>query len=260
MKINKVTAVYFSATGGTKDYAKHLAQMFHKKYREINLADYNTRTRHFTFDADELVVIAAPVYAGRLPAVDGGLFKNLDAHNSPAVFMVTYGNREYEDALLELKNECEKRGFHAVGAAAVVAPHSFSVKIAAGRPDEADITALSDFADKVKETLEADDFLTKFIKVNGTLPYREHSKIPFAPKGGGKCDSCGTCVKICPVQAIEKETPRVTDAAKCIACYACVKACPRHTRGMKSLAFWLAIKKMESKLTKIRKEPEFFYI
>lgn len=41
-----------------------------------------------------------------------------------------------------------------------------------------------------------------------------------------KCDACGSCVEICPVEAIKVEDKAVVDEDECIDCGACVDECP----------------------------------
>jgi len=42
-----------------------------------------------------------------------------------------------------------------------------------------------------------------------------------------KCTSCGSCEKVCPVEAIAKGKDRyVIDADKCVSCGACTSECP----------------------------------
>ncbi len=58
-----------------------------------------------------LTIIGVPVYTGRvaLEAVRG--IQRFKAKNAPAVLVVVYGNREYEDALLELQDIVVEAGF-----------------------------------------------------------------------------------------------------------------------------------------------------
>jgi hypothetical protein len=53
---------------------------------------------------DELVLIGVPVYAGRVPLEAVAKLRRLRVDRVPAVIIVVYGNREIEDALLELKD------------------------------------------------------------------------------------------------------------------------------------------------------------
>ena len=50
----------------------------------------------------------------------------LQAHNTPAVCVVVYGNRAYDDALLELKDILTERGCRPIAGAAFIGEHSFS--------------------------------------------------------------------------------------------------------------------------------------
>ncbi len=40
------------------------------------------------------------------------------------------------------------------------------------------------------------------------------------------CDQCGTCISVCPLDALELTTELRVDVAKCIVCRNCKKVCP----------------------------------
>ncbi|MEN6475284.1 MAG: 4Fe-4S binding protein [Syntrophaceae bacterium] len=46
-----------------------------------------------------------------------------------------------------------------------------------------------------------------------------------------RCIRCGTCVKTCPVGAINLDIPRI-DTARCILCFGCVNNCPTGAHAM----------------------------
>ena len=52
--------------------------------------------------ASDLLLIGVPVYMGRVPALIHEWLVSLRLHQTPTVCVVVYGNRVYEDALLEL--------------------------------------------------------------------------------------------------------------------------------------------------------------
>lgn len=56
-------------------------------------------------------MVAAPVFGGRIPSIVAEKLNELEGHGKKAVTLVVYGNRAYEDALLELNNVVEDRGF-----------------------------------------------------------------------------------------------------------------------------------------------------
>ena len=47
------------------------------------------------------------------------------------------------------------------------------------------------------------------------------------PKSDKKCESCGICAKLCPVNAIPLDDPKETNSEKCISCMRCISICPK---------------------------------
>ena len=135
----KVYGVYFSPTGGTRAYVTALAGLLSCEAEEIDLTAREERARDHVFGPEDLVILGAPVYAGRLPQLEGGIFERLRGGGTPAVFNVSYGNRAFEDALLEEQDICQAHGFHGIAAGAWIAPHTFSGRIGSGRPDGTDL-------------------------------------------------------------------------------------------------------------------------
>jgi len=43
---------------------------------------------------------------------------------------------------------------------------------------------------------------------------------------GDKCDACGSCAEVCPVDAIKIESKAVINEGECIECGTCVDECP----------------------------------
>ena len=143
MKITTAKLVYFSPTGTTKKVLEGIADAIQVDLVEqIDLTPPEAVTREFEELQDELAIIGAPVYGGRIPLDAVHRFRRLKANNTLVVVVVLYGNREYEDALLELKNLTEELGFTAVAGGAFVGEHSYAnetVPIANGRPDAEDL-------------------------------------------------------------------------------------------------------------------------
>lgn len=260
MLINKVTAVVFSPTGSTKRYVSAIAAKLSSSYRVIDLTLTENREKQYTFGSDELVLFGAPVYYGRLPLLSHGLFSSLRGNNTPAVFNVVYGNREYEDALLEEQDILESQGFVGIAAGAWIGPHSFSDKIAADRPDQSDESVIEVFAANISSLLAGDSLRSGSLKVPGNRPYRDITPLPLYPTGNDSCVDCRTCVGICPTGAIDDVDPTKTDSGKCLVCMACVKECPWEARDIWEPAFKDIKAQLESKLLVVRKEPEVFFI
>ncbi|ACC97870.1 4Fe-4S ferredoxin iron-sulfur binding domain protein [Elusimicrobium minutum Pei191] len=206
----------------------------------------------------DFAVFASPVFAGRIPAMAADIFKTIKGKNTPAVIMVVYGNRDYDDALLELKDISSKNGFLPVSAGAFIARHSIFTKVAEQRPDNSDINKITEFIKK-SFTLAQNGNITKELKVKGNTPYKTPGKIPLKPSGTYKCNKCGVCVAACPVKAIPADNPKKTDKEKCFSCARCIALCPQHARKFKGILFKIAAIGFAKKV-KLRKEPETFFI
>lgn len=259
MNISKVTCIYFSATGLTQKVLDLFLAGLPVPAQKINITPHVTAVS-YTFAPDELAVFAAPVYGGVLPKPAAERFSLIKGNHTPAVCLAVYGNRDYDDALLEMKNLTEAAGFIPVAFGAASAQHSLMSRVAAGRPDEKDAKDLASFARRAWEKLGDLKELSAQAtpQVPGRLPYKEFKGVPFKPAVNSACVHCGACAAHCPTGAISKDKPDTTDHALCISCMSCVHICPSHARSMQpKTALWLAEKAFLLKYGK-RRELEVF--
>lgn len=190
-----------------------------------------------TFSVEDVVIVAMPVYSGRLPPVAAERFKAVRGNGAKAVAIAMYGNAKVGDALLELTDLCTEQGFKVIAAATFIGEHSFTMKefpLAVGRPDAADLQKAETFAQLIQEQLNIEGSLTP-PTVPGNRPYKDAMNPPGTAATGTNlenCTRCGLCETFCPTGAITmtKDGPQ-TDDAKCIWCAACVKACTSHARN-----------------------------
>ncbi len=49
-----------------------------------------------------------------------------------------------------------------------------------------------------------------------------------------KCDGCGSCIEICPENAISIHDPSFVDQEKCSCCGKCVEVCDARALAMKN--------------------------
>ena len=105
MKVKRVKLIYFSTTGTTQRVLEGIAKGIDvEDVERLNLTLPDGAQQSIPPFSDELVIIGAPVYGGRLPVDAIERLKQLEASNTLAVLIVVYGNREFDDALLEFKN------------------------------------------------------------------------------------------------------------------------------------------------------------
>ena len=105
------------------------------------------------FGVDDVVFFGVPTYIGRVPNLIRPFFVSIKGGGALGIPVVTYGNRAYDDALVELRDIMEENGFKTVAAAAFPAEHSFSTTLAGGRPNEKDLQLAKDFARKIAEII-----------------------------------------------------------------------------------------------------------
>lgn len=151
-----VWAVYFSGTGTTERTVTHiageLARLLAAPCRSLDFTRPQVRQQELNFCQSDLVVLGTPVYAGRVPNVLlPFLREKVRGGGALAVPVVLFGNRNYDDALMELRDILQQDGFRCVAAGAFVGEHSFSRTLGAGRPDDGDMAGQSAFAREICE-------------------------------------------------------------------------------------------------------------
>lgn len=251
----KVYSLYFSPTGGTKKVLDALTAEW-KPEAELDLSKADERYDVYRFVRGDVCLIGMPAFGGRVPEIALNRLKQMKADQAAAVIVVAYGNRDYDDSILELRKAAESCGFRVIGAVAAVAEHSIMHQFATGRPDEQDARILGEFAKKLQEKLYKPDSWKDFF-VPGRYPYKEYHGIPMKPETQKECKACGLCAAKCPVKAIRVEQTAKTDEDACISCMRCIAVCPSQARSLSKMAV-LAVSLKLRKACSGRKEPELF--
>lgn len=257
----KATAIYFSPTGGSAKCATSIAKAIDKDAYSLDVTLPDTKPIRALFDKDELVVFSAPVYGGRMYKGALERLKDFKGNKTPCVVTVSYGNRHYDDALLEFSDFVSERGFIPVAGAALVARHTFG-EIQIDRPNEEDLLENKAFADKVLCSLkvaENGDF--EKILLPGNRPYIDGEKgggggTKHRPTTNDACIMCGLCAKQCPQGAIASDNKTV-DNALCISCFRCIRICPVEAKECKTDAYIKFAVEFSEKLA-ARRENEYF--
>ena len=247
MERKKVWAVYFSATDTTKKtvltIADEAARLLGAEREDYDFTLPGMRENGFAAGKDDLVIFGTPVYAGRVPNVMLKYLATIQGNGALAVPVVLFGNRNFDDGSIELRDILENTGFHTVAAAAFVGEHSFSKALAAGRPDADDMKEALAFAGKVAEKVKGlpEGEVPAPVEVEGVPhPYRGYYQ-PRDRKGvsidirkvkslvSDACDDCKICADVCPMGSISHENVREYTGI-CIKCGACIKKCPKQAR------------------------------
>ncbi len=269
----RISTMYFSPTGTTGKIVSEIAGALcvaadiPASFDAIDFADPETRKKPVAFSGKDLVVIGVPVYAGRVPNVLLPYLNSFDGGGASVVAVVLYGNRNYDDALIELTDILTEHNFRVVAAGAFIGEHSFSDILASGRPDGSDISIARDFAGRISRKLDSNP-QPSAVTVNGQKPYRPYY-VPkdengnpvydfrkIKPLTSSACNDCKLCAQICPVGSIDFDDVSLVSGI-CIKCCACVKRCPEHAKFFDDTSYTRHRLELED-IYAARKDPELF--
>lgn len=248
--------IVFSPTGGTDKVADILCGALAETFESIDLSDPNFDGSAAALTADDRAIIALPSFGGRAPSVAIERLKEIRGNGAKCVLVCVYGNRAYEDTLVEMEDAARKAGFDVRAGLAAVAEHSIMHQYATGRPDATDVDHLLIAAAAIAQAF-ASGAPNADLHIPGNRPYKKAGAAGLVPAVDEKaCVKCGKCAESCPVQAIEPETFK---AAKdvCISCMRCIAVCPQGARHVNKLMVGIAAKAIK-KAAETRKEIELF--
>jgi len=270
--VKRVNAVWFSPTGTTQKTVEAVAKSICKnmdgdtEYKSTSFTLSREREKHLEFNEEDIVVFGVPVYAGRVPNILLKYLNTVIGGRSQVVPIVVYGNRNYDDALIELKGIMEVCNFKVVAAGAFIGEHSFSRILAKDRPDVLDMEIAESFGAKISSKIAAGN-VKDCIDVKGEYPCRPYYRPrdiegnfydfrKIKPKTKNTCKDCKTCVEVCPMGSIDRD-----DVSKftgiCIKCGACIKKCPVGAKYYDDVNYLKHQHELEDEC-KERKEPELF--
>ncbi len=271
--MRKVWSMYFSGTGTTEKIVKRLADELAENLKltrsNIDFSLKKEREKKYSFGKEDIVIFGVPVIAGRVPNVLLKFLDTIKGNGALVVPIVMFGNRSYDDALIELRDILSKDGFIPVGAGAFVGEHSFSNELGKGRPDARDFEIVKILAQKIFENIQSEKYLKEKLYIKGETPYRWYYQ-PKDSKGNSidirkvkpktdmkRCNKCGLCAEICTMSAIEKDAVDIVSGT-CIKCCACVKKCPMGAKYFDDENFIYHKEELEKEY-KRRAEVEIFY-
>ena len=252
--MSKITNIFFSPSGTTKRVLSQMASNFDEENEICDLLYFDGEKE---FSGDDIVIVGMPVFAGRIPKTARARLSKLAGDNTKAIAVVNYGNAHVTDALIELVDLLKENNFDVIAAASTISHHSIFDGVAVGRPDEADIEKINEFAQKCIERIKNEESLES--EIPGNRPYVDYKQLPFVVSCDvDKCVFCLECVSVCPENAIPDDDPSAIDLDLCSRCTSCINICQENARGFTGEAFE-AKKPMFEKVNAERKEPEFYF-
>ncbi len=272
MTIQKVWSVWFSGTGTTETLVKlladRLAEGLGARREDFSFNLPAARQQNLAFDRSDLVVAGVPVYAGRVPnLLLPWLQTGLQGNDTPAVPVVLFGNRDFDDGLTELHDTLAERGFCPLGAGAFVGQHAFSETLGAGRPDREDLALAEQLAQQVLTKIAAGE--RSPFPLEGCRPPRPYyvprdrqgepirDFLKARPITTDQCVGCGLCADLCPMGSIDRRDFSVT--GKCIKCNACIKHCPAGAKQFVHEGYLYHKQELEAQFGPRRAQSRIFF-
>ena len=241
MNIMRVYQIYFSATGTTEKIVKTIAgKIAEEAGAEVFTYDFTLPAARGGFPElgpADIAVIGLPTYAGRLPNLMLPYLQSIRGGGALAVPVVTFGNRAFDNSLIELRNILEEREFHTIAGGAFSCEHSFSYELGKGRPDADDLAEAAELGRAIAAKAESidSDNLPQAVYVDGNPEagyYQPRDRKgtfidirKVKPMTNDKCINCGLCARTCPMGAIDPADVSSVPG-KCIKCCSCYKKCP----------------------------------
>ncbi len=275
MTSRSIRCVYFSPTGTSKLIAttlsSELSNLLYIPYSEFDFTSPNTRKDPMpSFQQDDIIILALPVYAGRVPNLLLNYLSTIQSSGSLAIPVVLYGNRAFDDALVELRNILEEHGAHTIAGLSFIGEHSFSRTMAANRPDQNDLSICRDFAkqiaNKILSIAEDSEFPPVWVAGNNPPgPYFRPTDLKgnfldirkVKPITTDACIDCKLCTTLCPLGSIDENDPSLITGI-CMKCSACIKRCPVSAKQFTDEKFIIHRDDIVNRYSNPRKEPELF--
>ncbi|MGF6905899.1 EFR1 family ferrodoxin [Fusobacterium sp. PH5-44] len=269
--MERVWAMYFSGTGTTEkivtNIAKKIGEELTLSYHKFDFTFKNVRNIKKEFTKDDVVVFGVPVIAGRVPNLLLKYLETVKGNGALVIPIVLYGNRNYDDALIELRNILANNGFSPIAAGAFIGEHSFSEILGKNRPDGQDMAVACSFASKIAEKIKSGNNLDVLVDVKGEDPIRPYYQPrdskgnpidirKVKPKTNNLCVNCKLCVAICPLGSIEYDNVKEVSGI-CMKCCACVKKCPTNAKYYDDENYLYHQHELEEQYER-RAEPEVF--
>ncbi|MDY2987395.1 MAG: EFR1 family ferrodoxin [Peptoniphilus sp.] len=267
----RICSLYFSATTTTDKVVHEFISTLKKELDISEHTDYDFTLPHARetmpeFNENDIVVVGVPTYAGRVPNLLLPYLSQINAKGALGVSIVLYGNRNFDDSLIELTELMTNGGIKVVGSGAFIGEHSFSTTLGAKRPDESDMKIVREFATGVAEKIKSNNLSES--KPKGETPIRPY----FTPQDrhGNKinfvkikpmtdleaCINCKICAKSCPLGSIDFEDVSQVPG-KCMKCCACVKKCPTGAKYFSDEGYLFHQRELEEVYER-RNEPVYF--
>ena len=112
--------IVFSPTGGTEKVTKTITK-FWNEVKDVDLSKTDLDFSSISFTKEDIAVIAMPSFGGVAPQLALDRLARIKGNQCKCAIVAVYGNRAYENTLVQMEDYAVKAGFHGIAAVSAVA-------------------------------------------------------------------------------------------------------------------------------------------
>ena len=248
--IKKVLVLWYSQTGYTARYGKSVAAYLKNEGLDVTADDYRNIDKDSVSGYD-LIICGTPVYYYDVPVNFRTWLKTLPPISGvPVAAFITYGAQggNVHNTGSVLLNHLKEKGGLPVAMESIGNMSTFALTWSTGSverimkyshlPNSFSYQKANNFAKKVLANAQmSQEYRVKykfdFRHLLRNKPAIGSTKMFINSHGFNKetCTDCGTCKKLCPVEAIDMKSKSI-DSDTCIACLGCINNCPHNAIDM----------------------------
>lgn len=225
--------IYYTGTGNSRLVAAAIAK---ETEDELVTANKNIKSgRYEVLTSDKAWVFVCPTYAWNIPYIFRQYIVNTKFEGSRKAYFVMTCGTDIGAAEMYVKQLCQEKEFDFMGLTGICMPENYIAMFNSPSALET-IQIVKDGLAKAAETavkIKNSERL-KPVKYNvfdkaksGIINKVFYDRFQSATKFtvSDKCDGCGACEKLCPVNCIKLEDNKPKWEEKCCHCMACISAC-----------------------------------
>ncbi len=233
MDLNTIDIYCFSGTGNSLLAVKKMREVFLENGIEVNIYPIE-KANPQTVNLENMLGLAFPVACFSTYPLVWDFVKALPPASKTKIFMLATMGGFAGGVVYPLKRVLQKKGYQVSGAMEIQMPSNFMIKKVNKTEDQKTIE---------KGLIKARHYAIELMNgraywggwpgwsqlihlvMNRKNQWRDFRKLCPLVIDKTKCNRCGICIKICPVNNIEmKEYPEYLQ--KCQVCMRCVAFCP----------------------------------
>jgi len=224
---------YFTGTGNSLWVAKKIAEQI----GDSRLISIPKVVNQETITVGETVGIVCPIYMYNLPLIVADFIKKI---TTPKYFFLVFaGGGVPGNGMKAVKKLCESRQIELSAIFNIKMPSNYTPY--GVTPDEEQQECFNNAEKKIPEIArivkagesyleKSETFFLKSYVFPGLLYKLGYKMIPAMAKSyiaDEKCNGCGICRKVCPMENIHMSGDKPFWEAHCQQCYACLQWCPQ---------------------------------